>query len=204
MDRSVENIHLVMTKENLEFSEKKLPEGYEFIMYKPGMMERWIDIQFVSQHILERSKGEVYFRETFLKNEELLKEFMVFIKNDKGELVGTGAIWEGKYFPKDKNKKYRLHWIAVDPKHGGKGLAKALVSKLLSIFKEKKMGDGLYLSTQTCSYVAIKIYLDFGFKPYDFENNQKGWNIVFDKLKILYTNILKKQEISDKIKQLVK
>ena len=45
------------------------------------------------------------------------------------------------------------------------------------------MGEGLYLSTQTCSYVAIKIYLDFGFKPYDLENNQKGWDIVFEKIK---------------------
>ncbi|MHA4989721.1 GNAT family N-acetyltransferase [Cetobacterium somerae] len=184
MDRSVENIHLIMTKESLDFNEKQLPEGYEFVMYESGMINKWVDIQFSSKHILDRLEGENYFKDVFLKNEKILKESMIFIKDSKGDLVGTGAIWEGKYFPQDKNKRYRLHWIAVDPKHGGKGLAKALVSKLLSIFKDKKMGEELYLSTQTCSYVAIKIYLDFGFKPYDLENNQKGWEIVFDKLKV--------------------
>lgn len=147
------------------------------------MIDKWVDIQLSSKHILEKSEGERYFKQIFLQNEDFLKEFMLFIKDEKGNLVGTGAIWEGKYFPQDKNKSYRLHWITVDPKHGEKGLAKAVVSKLLSIFKDKKMGEGLYLSTQTCSYVAIKIYLNFGFKPYDLEKNQKGWDIVFEKIK---------------------
>ena len=31
MDRSVENIHLIMTKKSLEFNEKQLPEEYEFV-----------------------------------------------------------------------------------------------------------------------------------------------------------------------------
>ena len=184
MDRSVENIHLLMIKEDLNFNEKKLPEGYKFVMYKSEMIDRWVDIQVASGHILDRNEGENYFKEVFLKKEDLLEEVMVFIEDENGELVGTGAIWEGKHFPEDKNKQMRLHWIAVDPKHGGKGLAKALVSKLLSIFKDKKIGEGLYLSTQTCSYVAIKIYLDFGFKPYDFEKNRKGWNIVFEKINV--------------------
>lgn len=183
MDRSVENIHLIMTKDGLDFIEKKLPEGYEFVMYEPGMMQQWVDIQLSSEHILERDEGERYFQDVFLKNEELLKKVMVFIKDSKGNLVGTGAIWEGKHFPNEKNREYRLHWIAVDPSHGGKGLAKALVSKLLSVFKSEKMGEGLYLSTQTCSYVAIKIYLDFGFLPYKLSENKNGWDIVFNKIK---------------------
>ena len=44
MDRSVENIHLIMTKKSLEFNEKQLPEGYEFVEYEPGMIDRWVDI----------------------------------------------------------------------------------------------------------------------------------------------------------------
>ncbi|WP_418965189.1 GNAT family N-acetyltransferase [Cetobacterium sp.] len=182
MDRNVENIHLIMTKDDLSFNRKKLPEGYRFVMYRPGMMDRWVDIQVGSGHILDRSEGENYFKEVFLKKENLLEEFMVFIEDKAGNLVGTGAIWEGKHFPKDKNREYRLHWIAIDPKHGGKGLAKALISELLSLFENKKMGEGLYLSTQTCSYVAIKIYLDFGFKPCNLDIDKKGWDIVFDKI----------------------
>ena len=184
MDRSVENINLIMIKDNLDFNEKELPKGYKFTMYKPGMMNKWVDIQMASEHILDRSEGENYFKDVFLKKENLLEDLMVFIEDNEGNLVGTGAIWEGKYFLEKNKIEYRLHWIAVDPKHGGKGLAKALVSKLLSIFKDKKMGEGLYLSTQTCSYVAIKIYLDFGFKPYNIKKSEKGWNIVFNKIDI--------------------
>ena len=182
MDRSVENIHLLMVKDNLEFSEIPLLEGYKFLMYSSDLKKKWTDIQVSSGHILERTEGERYFEEVFLKKEEKLEELMIFIEGPDKEIVGTGAIWEGKHFQNDKKREYRLHWIAIDPKHGGKGLAKALVSKLLTIFKDKKMGEGLYLSTQTCSYVAIKIYQNFGFQPYNLEKDKKGWNIVFEKL----------------------
>ncbi len=182
MDRSVENIHLLMVKDNLEFKEIELLEGYKFVAYSSGLKDKWVDIQVESGHILEREEGENYFEDVFLKKEKLLEELMIFIESPNGEIVGTGAIWEGKHFQNDKKREYRLHWIAIDPKHGGKGLAKALVSKLLSIFKDKKMGEGLYLSTQTCSYVAIKIYQNFGFQPYNLKEDSVGWSIVFQKL----------------------
>lgn len=182
MDRSIDNIHLFMVKDDLEFKEIELLKGYKFVAYSSGLKDKWVDIQMASGHILEREEGENYFKDVFLKKETLLEELMIFIESPNGEIVGTGAIWEGKHFQNDKKKEYRLHWIAIDPKHGRKGLAKALVSKLLTMFKEKKMGEGLYLSTQTCSYVAIKIYQNFGFKPYNLEKDRKGWNIVFDKI----------------------
>ena len=182
MDRSVENIHLLMVKNDLKFESIDLLEGYKFVMYSSNLKDRWVDIQVNSGHVLDRVEGESYFKEVFLKKENLLEELMVFIESSEGEIVATGAIWEGKYFSNDEKRAYRLHWIAVDPKHGGKGLAKALVSKLLTIFKDKKIGEGLYLSTQTQSYVAIKIYQKFGFQPYELEKNKKGWDIVFEKL----------------------
>lgn len=73
MDRSVENIHLIMTKENLDFNEKQLPEGYEFVAYEPGMIDKWVDIQLSSKHILEKSEGERYFKQIFLQNEDFFK-----------------------------------------------------------------------------------------------------------------------------------
>lgn len=183
MDRTVQNIHVLMTKDDLEnINKKELPKGYSFCFYKDGMDEEWVNIQLRSKHILDAKEGEEYFKSVFLKNKSLLKERLLFIKDGAGNLVGTGAIWDGKHFPGDENRKFRLHWIAVDPDHGGKGLAKALISKLLETFRDEKMGDGLYLSTQTCSYVAIKIYLEFGFIPYDEKNNKKAWNIIYTKI----------------------
>ncbi|MGL4997668.1 MAG: hypothetical protein ACRC5T_01575, partial [Cetobacterium sp.] len=108
MDRSIEKINLIMLKENINFKEAILLEGYKFIPYTSELEETWVDIQLKSGHILKREEGKKYFKDTFLKKEEILKERMIFIKSPDGNVVGTGAIWEGEYFPNDKNIKYRL------------------------------------------------------------------------------------------------
>ncbi|MGL6066194.1 MAG: GNAT family N-acetyltransferase [Cetobacterium sp.] len=182
MDRSVEKINLIMLKENIDFEEFPLLDGFKFIPYNPELQEKWVHIQLKSKHILEKEEGEKYFKEIFLKKEDCLKERMVFIENKKGDLVGTGAIWEGGYFSNIKDIKYRLHWIAIDSEYSGMGLGKALVSKLLNVFKKQNLGNKIYISTQTCSYVAIKIYFKFGFLAYDDIENQKGWDIVNTKI----------------------
>ncbi|MGL5124011.1 MAG: GNAT family N-acetyltransferase [Fusobacteriaceae bacterium] len=168
MDKNIKKIKLIMLKEDMIYEEYPLLEGYEFIPYSLGLAEKWSEIQLKSGHILKKEDGEKYFKDIFFKKEEYLKERMIFIKKLNGDIVGTGAIWEGEYFQKkkEKNIEYRLHWIAIDSKYSGKGLGTALVSKLLGIFKEKKIGKKIYLSTQTYNYAAIKIYLKFGFLPY--------------------------------------
>lgn len=182
MDRSVEKIRLIMLKEGLGFEKKDLPDGYSFEFYKNGMKDIWIDINLASDHILDREKGETEFAKDFLQDEKFLKENMIFVKDPKGKYVGTGSIWYGDYF-EDSDINYRVHWVAVDKENDGKGIGKAIVSKLLEIFEEKKLGDKIYLSTQTCSYVAIKIYEKFGFKPYNMEEDKRGWDIVDNMLK---------------------
>jgi len=58
-----------------------------------------------------------------------------------------------------------------------RGISKPLVSRalqLLSTFHERA-----YLATQTTSYKAVKIYLDFGFRPYITDESQKtGWSVI--------------------------
>lgn len=56
--------------------------------------------------------------------------------------------------------------------------------------------DFIYLTTQTWSYKAIKIYLDFGFEPYvgEKEDNWTGSNDGFDNEKLIVWN-----SIMDKI-----
>jgi ribosomal protein S18 acetylase RimI-like enzyme len=76
----------------------------------------------------------------------------------------------------------RVHWVGIDPDYQGKGLAKPLVSKTMEIIKERH--DKCYLTTQTESFKAIKIYLDFGFVPYlKDETCEKAWKMMADLLK---------------------
>lgn len=97
---------------------------------------------------------------------------------------GTGNISE---------KHCRVHWVAVNEEHQNKGIAKALITKILDIYHELGYKDYIYLTTQTWSYAAINIYLGFGFKPYlgeqlpwksyNFvEENKNAWALIFEKI----------------------
>jgi hypothetical protein len=54
------------------------------------------------------------------------------------------------------------------------GCFKKGTMQLLSAFHECA-----YLTAQTISYKAVKIYLDFGFRPYITDESQKkGWSVI--------------------------
>lgn len=74
-----------------------------------------------------------------------------------------------------------VHWVGTHPDHRGKGLAYALVARVLHDFVERRY-TGSYLETQPSRHAAIKTYLKLGFTPeYEVkgENQQAIWSAVF-------------------------
>jgi ribosomal protein S18 acetylase RimI-like enzyme len=104
----------------------------------------------------------------------------VFLENSNNECVGTAMGWfDDSFFRAGYG---RVHWVGIKPEFQGKGLAKPLVSEVMDIIK--KYHSKAYLTTQTESYKAIKIYLDFGFKPFiKDETCPKAWKMLADFLK---------------------
>ena len=105
--------------------------------------------------------------------------------------MATASLWNGDTFGETR---HRIHWVAVHPDYHGKGLAKALLTQLMTLYNELGFKGDLYLVTQTWSYKAINIYENFGFAPYqgmkpanwygeDYETmNDKAWELIHQKI----------------------
>ena len=95
--------------------------------------------------------------------------------------LGNGYINESRYnIFKDKTGSAWLHWVAVKREYQGKGLSKPLISYVLNIMKNLGYTHAK-IPTQTTTWLACKIYLDFGFMPVreNLYNSRKGWQIIY-------------------------
>ena len=74
-----------------------------------------------------------------------------------------------------------LHYVAIDAAHQGQGLSRALTG--LGLNRLRELGHrSARLDTQTYSWVAIKVYHEFGFRPVMHgEDERRGWRIVSEK-----------------------
>lgn len=142
-------------KEDIEFDKK-----YHFELYNDKHKEKWINLLVKVDEFENHEAAESYFDNTFLNNEETYENMLFIMEND--DVVGTCSYWEGYHF---KERRYRLHWMAVDPAHQGKRLAKVLLHKVIELYKNRGIDKPLYLSTSDKNLIAIIMYKSVGFKP---------------------------------------
>lgn len=195
LDKTIPFFPVFMIKDNLrEYPEFTLPSGYDFCMYQEGFQSDWARIQAAVDHFGSINEALEHFEKEFLVHPDKLVQRCIFVKDARGSLIGTVSLWEGEHFGETMP---RVHWLAVHPEHQGKGIAKALMTRLLEVCNSLGYEKPLYLITQTWSYVAINMYLKFGFKPYlgekpvnwsgtpeDFQkNNAIAWELIMNKLK---------------------
>ncbi len=113
-----------------------------------------------------------HFHDEFGPFQTELQNRCFFFQNDERKSIGTAMAWYNNNFLGQYHG--RLHRVAILPKFQGRILGNPLVSlalKCLNALHEKA-----YLTTQTASYRAIKIYLDFGFTPFlDNETSLRAW-----------------------------
>ena len=108
---------------------------------------------------------------------------MLFL-TDGGEPFATATAWH------DHGAQGRLHWVGVDAAHQGMGLSKPLVSLALQRLREVGYRSAM-LTTQTASWVAIKVYHRFGFRPLLRNRCEaEGWKIVSDRTGIDFLQYL--------------
>ncbi len=111
------------------------------------------------------------------KDDELIHR-IVFIENEDGKKVATATAFYDIY-GNDKSGADWLHWVAVRREYQGKGLSKPLISFVLSLMRKLGYSHAKILS-QTTTWLACKIYLDFGFlpAPEDGIESRDGWRIL--------------------------
>lgn len=163
----------------------QLPEGYTFEFFRPGMEDAWCQIQSSVRAFPSAEFAKKQFDQEFSPHPRLLARRMVFICDSRHRAIGTGTLW------RDCGME-RIHWIAVVPGMHGNGIGKALISKLIDIYRLEGCKNGIYLTSQTESYVAINIYRKFGFvpdlgtglsrKPQSEEDFREAWRIIDGKI----------------------
>ena len=158
-----------------------LPEGYRFVFYQDGDKADWIEIEKSAKEFRTFEEGEQAWAKYYGGYESELYDRMFFIETLEGEKVATATAYytyqheacpPEKSCGTDEQEKGTeiasgtgwLHWVAVKRTYQGKGLAKPLISRALRRLAE--LGHApVRIPTQTTTWVAVKIYLDFGFTP---------------------------------------
>lgn len=175
IDHAVPYTGVVMVRENAEnIPAFVLPEGYRFAPFTPADEEKWIRLQAEVTHVQSIEQGKKIFREEFLQAPEDIPcedcpgytdvvKRTVQVKDMQDNLAGVATLWIGDTFGEVWQ---RVHWVAVHPAHQGKGLAKCMVARMLRLYTELGCESPIYLTSQTKSYRAVRIYRQMGFAPY--------------------------------------
>lgn len=146
-----------------------LPKGYSFSFYQKGDEVQWAELECALGQFVTPEEGVECFWKEFPVDSQLSPEDrMLFVRNPEGKIVATCALWEGDHLGKTRG---RFHWLAVSDECAGKGIAKALFSRLFALACELGYKDMLYLLTGTWYYPAIGMYKKMGFEFYRGEQS---------------------------------
>ena len=178
LDERIRYYELLLERNLKNLPEYPLPPGYRFVFYRPGDRDSWIAIEQSAKEFSTCQQGLEAWGRYFGSYEDILPNRMIFLENEAGEKVATASA----YFDVicgDPSGAGWVHWVAVRRDHQGRGLSKPLVARAL-----KTLGSLGYthakIPTQTTSWVAVKVYLDLGFRPIpqNAVHSRDGWRIV--------------------------
>ena len=176
IDNKIKYYELLMKYDDISNVKRyDLPSGFHFEFYKPGDELDWVDIHIQSGEFTSIECGQEYFH-TFYDSfiDELDKRCIFIVDDSTGEKVGTATV----SLLKDKEYGYdaAIDWVAIKRNYQGRRLSKPLISKFMEIAKD--LGHkSVILHTQTTTWLAAKLYLDYGFDILNKEETY-GWSIL--------------------------
>lgn len=178
-DSRIRYVDLLLERMDLDdIPEYGLPDGYRFVFYQPGDRDAWIAIEQSAKELQSHEQGVIVWEQYYGGVENTLHNRMIFIENAQGEKVATATAYYDPCgdLPPERGQ---VHWVAVRRDHQGKGLARPLLSQVLKVMKQRGHTQAM-LHTQTTTWVAVRLYLDFGFRPMakNAQQNRDGWRII--------------------------
>lgn len=176
LDNTIKYFELLMSYDDTSTYKKYLlPEGFHYEFFKAGDEFEWVRIHIESGEFTSIDKGMKHFHDFYDYFIDDLGRRCVFIVDDRtNEKIGTATI---SLLEKEEfGYKAAVDWVAIKKSYQGRGLSKPLVSKFVEIARDlghKK----IILHTQTTTWLAAKIYLDFGFEVLN-SDEKIGWGIL--------------------------
>jgi len=192
-DSTVKEISLAMAHPDLPGAPlPALPDGYSMRFYQGRQDEaHWARIETSADEFKKVEDAKEPFEGYFGAWRGELPGRMMFMLNADGAPMGTVTAWSQAFLSiwdienpsENAPTDGRLHWVAIDAAHQGKGLSKPMVAAAMARMAELGHMTG-YLTTQTCSWVAIKVYMALGWVPAlrGHADEDEGWGIVQGKM----------------------
>ena len=177
-DPRIRYYELMLRGDITGMKEIPLPAGYHYEMYRPDDRDAWIEIEKSAKEFDTSEQGLDAWERYYAEHTDELPGRMVFVVNEAGEKVATAtAFYDIRGI--DQSADGWLHWVAVRREDQGKGLSKPLISHVIQIM-EALGQTHCKIPTQTTTWVAVKVYLDLGFRPIEknLVNSRDGWRII--------------------------
>lgn len=174
IENTIEYHELIMTLDDLNsYNKYPLPNGYNISFWKDeNDTADWIDIHIKSGEFQNKSQAMNVFHDFYDTFYEELPKRCFFISNEKYEKIATATVSPSC----DRNYPCVIDWLAITHSYQGMGLGNPLISQTLKVAKDLGY-DKILLHTQTTTWLAAKLYLDFGFIPL-VQDDVKGWDIL--------------------------
>lgn len=168
-------IELIMVRPNLlHIPNALLPERYSIRTFRPGDEKHWANIEHAAGEFKTPEAALHRFRDEFGDHIDEMEKRCLFVTDEHGTPIGTTTAWYGAL---NGHAIGRIHWVAVVPEHQGKKLSKPLLSEAMRTMAQ--LHDEAYLTTQTTSYKAVGMYLNYGFEPLlKTPNCADGWKLM--------------------------
>lgn len=173
--RKMKEIPLVMVRDTLDdIPASSLPDPYSLRYYRKGDEQHWARIEAsVGEFPSQESALEAFYGE-FGEHLDEMEDRCLLLEDGQGIPVGTTTAWRGTHNGKVRG---RVHWVAMLPEYQGRGLAKPLLSSALARLSE--LHGSAYLTTQTTSWRAVGLYLQYGFVPVMTQAScREGWEMM--------------------------
>ena len=174
----MKNVQITMVRDDLDgFPEPELHSGYTTRLWRPGDAATWVRVQRAAEKFFDITMET--FEKEFGYDLAAMEHRCSFLVSPAGEDVGTVTAWYGSdEWGRDWG---RIHWVAIASDHQGKGLAKPMMA--VAMRRLAGLHSKAYLDTSSGRTAAIKVYLDFGFRPWmERENAAEGWREVAEHL----------------------
>jgi GNAT superfamily N-acetyltransferase len=201
LDKSLPYIGIIMVRQPAPLMPAPaMPPSFNLVRYTPGMEQGWADIETSAGEFEHREDALAYFQKEFMPWPEDMAERCLFILDNEGKPVATTSAWYGNLF--GITRQPRLHWVAVRQENQRQGLSTCLIHAALTRYQEIGETEPVYLTSQTWSYIAIRMYLRYGFTPYTgpcpsswkptgqsfAEDNERAWSLIMEKIERLEGN----------------
>lgn len=174
IDKNIKDIPVVMRRYLKNDAEPApLPDGFRFEYFKDGYEKLWADICVQVGFFDDFDSGIKTFRKYFPENRELYDRSL-FVFNESSECAGIATAWFLE------NGSPLVHWVAVAPKYQRKGIARSLVSKVISIFFQIYGPCVIELHTGTPNHNAVQLYKQLGFEAVTgiYPTDSEAWDLI--------------------------